>query len=81
MSVLENKDYTLCVPDKWGMRFLKPSKGMELKQHQEMWLRELKYFNPIEKYATNYEWYMSNTEREISDKMCVKPTVGMTKYG
>jgi len=36
MSVLENKDYTLCVPDKWGMRFLKPSKGMELKQHQEM---------------------------------------------
>ena len=54
---------------------------MELKQHQEMWLRELKYLNPIEKYATNYEWYMSNTEREISDKMCVKPTVGMTKYG
>ena len=46
-----------------------------------MWLLELKYLNPIEKYATNYEWYMSNTEREISDKMCVKPTVGMTKFG
>ena len=40
------------------MRFLKPSKGMELKQHQEMWLRELKYLNPN-------EWYMYNIEPEI----------------
>ena len=31
---------------------------MELKQHQEMWLRELKYLNPN-------EWYMYNIEPEI----------------